>query len=237
MFACAVKSGNNYVDESSTIGYNTTWQPNNSGPSITTRPSDVDKQQDGLGEEESKEKRDADDRVENSAEDAEDAFRDAISANSTIDVLKKGTEEHAKSTYDGAIVKEDEEEVEAEDENSGNSSLEHFNTSALTKGNSTSAENEEEDEEDAKPRMIHLVRRPSHDNDHDNGRENETGEDEEEEDDDEDDDDDYEDEALANNVCTAGYFLDKIIPEDYPTEITKEVKHINETIERINRLV
>lgn len=194
-----------------------------------------------MGEEESKEKRDADDRVEDNAfEDAKDAFRDAISANSTIDVLKKGPEEHAKkekSTYDGAIVKDDEEETEAGEENSGNSSLEHFNTSALTKGNTTSAENEEEDEEDAKPRMIHFVRRPSHDNGHDNGRENETGEDEEEEDDDEDEDDDYEDETLANNVCTAGYFLDKIIPEDYPTEITKEVKHINETIERINRSV
>lgn len=37
------------------------------------------------------------------------------------------------------------------------------------------------------------------------------------------------------SVCTAGYFLDRIIPEDYPYEISKNVNHINETIERLNR--
>lgn len=268
MVACSVKSDDKYEDESGAVqSYTTTWQPNNSDSLITTRPSNVDKRQDRSGEEESKEKRNAHDRVEDNAAaaadgDGEDALIDAISANITTiekdDALKKGTTDqqvHSKkaseSTYDGAIVKEDgekdddeEEEEAGEEKNSGNSSLQHSSSSALTtnsKANRTSAaedEEVEEDEDDAKPRMIHLVRRPSHQSNHVNGHENETGdEEEEEEDDDEDDEDDYEDETIANNVCTAGYFLDKIIPEDYPTEITKEVNHINETIERINRSV
>lgn len=49
-------------------------------------------------------------------------------------------------------------------------------------------------------------------------------------------DDDYEDEDETDSVCTAEYFLDKIIPKDYPTEITKEVHHLNETILRLNRM-
>lgn len=265
-----IKSGDNYVEDSSTVvdySTTTTGQPNNSGPLITTGPSDVVKRQDGLGkEEESKVKRDADDSAEDNGEKGEDSEdeRSAISANNSTtekgvaNSADQSTAEHSKkanSTSDGATAAkvdggeeggDDEEEEEGEtgaaaERNSGNSSLhqEHSNnTSALSANNgSTSADGKvggEEDEEDAKPRMIQLVRRPSHQH---NSRENEAAdEEEEEEEDDEDDEDDYEDETLANNVCTAQYFLDKIIPEDYPTEISKEVKHINETIERINRM-
>lgn len=39
----------------------------------------------------------------------------------------------------------------------------------------------------------------------------------------------------VKQVCTASYFLDRIIPEDYPEEISPDVKHINETIIRLNR--
>lgn len=53
----------------------------------------------------------------------------------------------------------------------------------------------------------------------------------------EDYEEDYEDETdSVENVCTAEYFIDKIIPKDYPTEITKEVHHLNETILRLNRM-
>ncbi|KAF7494136.1 Nose resistant to fluoxetine protein 6 [Sarcoptes scabiei] len=51
----------------------------------------------------------------------------------------------------------------------------------------------------------------------------------------EDDEDDYHNPQFYD-VCTASYFLDRIIPEDYPHEISKDVKHINETIERLNRI-
>lgn len=51
------------------------------------------------------------------------------------------------------------------------------------------------------------------------------------------DEDDFEQNQSMSNICTAGYFFDRIIPEDYPHEISKDVKHINETIERLNRFV
>ena len=66
-----------------------------------------------------------------------------------------------------------------------------------------------------------------------------------EKDDDYDDDDDGDDddndnneesyESNPNSICTASYFFDRVIPDDYPHEISKDVKHINETIERLNR--
>ena len=37
--------------------------------------------------------------------------------------------------------------------------------------------------------------------------------------------------------CSAQFLLDKILPDDIPGEISKEVRHINETIERLNKSV
>nr|XP_027194180.1 nose resistant to fluoxetine protein 6-like [Dermatophagoides pteronyssinus] len=62
-------------------------------------------------------------------------------------------------------------------------------------------------------------------------------------DDDDDDDGDNDNdnneesyESNPNSICTASYFFDRVIPDDYPHEISKDVKHINETIERLNRM-
>ena len=140
---------------------------------------------------------------------------------------------------------EDEEEKEEEEKNfklqhSGNNSSDnkHSNENTNKKSDSEatdSEESQEEDQVDTKPRVIKLDRRPSHDDseevDNDDNETTEEGENEEDEDYEEDPDN------FASNVCTAEYFLDKIIPEDYPTEISKDVKHINETIERLNKLV
>ncbi|KAH9491201.1 hypothetical protein DERF_015932 [Dermatophagoides farinae] len=83
-------------------------------------------------------------------------------------------------------------------------------------------------------------------NNNDNGgKKNKNDDDDYDDDDGDDDDDDDNDddnsdeepyESNPNSICTASYFFDRIIPDDYPHEISKDVKHINETIERLNRM-
>lgn len=54
-----------------------------------------------------------------------------------------------------------------------------------------------------------------------------------------DDDDDYEEDDDGDDdssSCSAQFFLEKLIPEDYPTAISKDVSHINETIQRLNKM-